>query len=111
MHCFISFVIRNIPHDTKVIDINIKAVNELKVVGEEAKLLEAKMTTAGSEYKKCLFEIQRVESLKSDLVDTDFYNVIHSMSNKIFIHRNLAYVECYTTDEASRSVNTTETRF
>ena len=68
-------MIRNIPHDTKVIGISIKAVNEMNQVSEETSLKEHRMTTAGSDYKKCLFEIQRVESLKTELVDTDFYNV------------------------------------
>lgn len=45
------------------------------MVGEETGLLDHRMTTEGSEYKKCLFEMQRVESLKTEFVDTDFYNV------------------------------------
>ena len=68
-------MIRNIPHDTKVIGISIKAVNELNVVSEETALLEPRHTTEGSLFKKYMFEIKRVESLKTDLVDTDFYNV------------------------------------
>jgi hypothetical protein len=37
-------VIRNIPHETKVVSIMIKAVNEMGVVGEETLLVEHRMT-------------------------------------------------------------------
>jgi hypothetical protein len=70
-----SFVIRNLPHNSKIIDINIKAVNSAGLVGEETALLEHRMTLEGSAFKKYTFEIRRVESLKSEFVDTDFYNV------------------------------------
>lgn len=78
-----SFVIRNLPHNSKIVAISIKAVNELNQVSEMTSLKEHRMTTEGSAYKKCLFEIQRVESLKTDLVDTDFYNDVTQRMKRV----------------------------
>ena len=68
-------MIRNLPHHTKIIDISIKAVNSAGLVGEETSLLDHRMTLEGSAFKKYTFELRRVESLKTEYVDTDFYNV------------------------------------
>lgn len=75
-----SFVIRNLPPETKVFNIKVKAVNQIELVGEAAEIkwgFPSCVTLQASYNKRIHKEIDRVKANKDgDFIDSDFLTVI-----------------------------------
>lgn len=59
----------------RVIDIGICAINSANQIGNKSVMSGPFFTEKGSLFKQYLYEIRRVEGLRTEFVDTDFYNV------------------------------------
>jgi hypothetical protein len=84
-------VIRNLPNEVRVTDIEICAVNSANQIGNKTVLSGPFFTEKGSLYKQYLNEIRRVEALRTEFVDTDFYNV----SRDLFYHAMLSSLSSF----------------